>query len=469
MASASADEDEIRIDMLKTIIDAADPDDPKPADPKDGESKDDDKKLDAEAIIAERKTYTTRGLSGIYNIGNTCYMNSVLQVWSNTSAFRIFLTEGGYLPHLEAKLQSDNPDAGDDEIENLVKKSITYRLSELYTEMWTRNCRVRPINLKGRIEHRKSLFCGSEQQDSEELMTLTLDAISEELGREVKIVDEVSDGVIEFIAARDKCISILNDDSLDTDVKLAAKEEYFNYRDLHDEDIADLEYYLSWKRHFRKSFSITTELFTGMFCSRLMCPECNRHSYAFDPFTLLQISIPIPESGNCGPDMELKECIKNFSSEETLSESDRWKCKSCKEKVLAKKTMHIWSLPPVLVIHLKRLVYVPVKVHGKPMDMTKKVKLETKINFSLDDLDMTEFCHEYRKKKNYKYELYAVTNHSGGSYGGHYYSYCKNDMNNMWYKYDDETVHHIPDDRIADELITGKAYMLFYKRIYPHA
>ena len=36
-----------------------------------------------------------------------------------------------------------------------------------------------------------------------------------------------------------------------------------------------------------------------------------------------------------------------------------------------------------------------------------------------------------------KYELYAVINHFGGMYGGHYTSFAKNKYDGKFYHYDD--------------------------------
>ena len=42
---------------------------------------------------------------------------------------------------------------------------------------------------------------------------------------------------------------------------------------------------------------------------------------------------------------------------------------------------------------------------------------------------------------------------------GHYYSYCKNSIDNKWYNFDDDEVNEIDED----DLVTNKAYMLFYE------
>ena len=47
----------------------------------------------------------------------------------------------------------------------------------------------------------------------------------------------------------------------------------------------------------------------------------------------------------------------------------------------------------------------------------------------------------------------------GTSEGGHYISYCKN-INNKWYKFDDNVVSEVSDNSV----ITKDAYCLFYSK-----
>ena len=56
-------------------------------------------------------------------------------------------------------------------------------------------------------------------------------------------------------------------------------------------------------------------------------------------------------------DLTLDACLDFFSTTETLEEADAWYCPKCKEHRLASKTLQLWSLPPVLVFHLKRFTY----------------------------------------------------------------------------------------------------------------
>lgn len=52
--------------------------------------------------------------------------------------------------------------------------------------------------------------------------------------------------------------------------------------------------------------------------------------------------------------VSLEECWDRFTQPETLDEENQWYCPSCKDHVQARKTLEVWSLPDVLVLHLKR-------------------------------------------------------------------------------------------------------------------
>ena len=43
--------------------------------------------------------------------------------------------------------------------------------------------------------------------------------------------------------------------------------------------------------------------------------------------------------------------------------------------------------------------------------------------------------------------------------GGHYIAYCRNDMNNLWYEFDDQSVTEVSESCVQN----AEAYVLFYK------
>ncbi|KAG7269162.1 hypothetical protein CRUP_025428 [Coryphaenoides rupestris] len=65
-------------------------------------------------------------------------------------------------------------------------------------------------------------------------------------------------------------------------------------------------------------------------------------------------------------------------------------------------------------------------------------KLSTFVNFPMKDLDLREFASEH--STNAVYNLYAVSNHSGTTMGGHYTAYCRNPASGEWYTFNDSRV-----------------------------
>lgn len=70
----------------------------------------------------------------------------------------------------------------------------------------------------------------------------------------------------------------------------------------------------------------------------------------------------------------------------------------------------------------------------------------------------------YRQDNNL-YNLFAISNHIGSSYGaGHYTAYCKHPYSNIWHSYNDSIVSVIPLSSLSSTLVTPEAYVLFYIR-----
>uniref|UniRef100_A0A6Q2ZD85 Ubiquitin carboxyl-terminal hydrolase 4 n=1 Tax=Esox lucius TaxID=8010 RepID=A0A6Q2ZD85_ESOLU len=104
----------------------------------------------------------------------------------------------------------------------------------------------------------------------------------------------------------------------------------------------------------------------------------------------------------------LRECIDLFTTMETLGEHDPWYCPNCKKHQRATKKFDLWSLPRILVVHLKRFSY----------NRCWRDKLDTVVDFPVRDLNMSEFVCD-PKACPYVYDLIAVSNHYGGMGGGH--------------------------------------------------
>uniref|UniRef100_A0A671K4V7 ubiquitinyl hydrolase 1 n=1 Tax=Sinocyclocheilus anshuiensis TaxID=1608454 RepID=A0A671K4V7_9TELE len=161
----------------------------------------------------------------------------------------------------------------------------------------------------------------------------------------------------------------------------------------------------------------------------------------------------------------LDECFQLYTKEEQLAPDDAWKCPHCKQMQQGMVKMSLWTLPDILILHLKRFRQV-----GK-----RRNKLSTLVRVPISGLDMTP--HVVKRSQSMKnlapwpatwkhgdtdflYDLYAVCNHHGGMHGGHYTAYCRNSVDGHWYSYDDSSVEIVPEE----ELCTRGAYILFYQR-----
>uniref|UniRef100_A0A672IT68 Ubiquitin carboxyl-terminal hydrolase n=1 Tax=Salarias fasciatus TaxID=181472 RepID=A0A672IT68_SALFA len=146
---------------------------------------------------------------------------------------------------------------------------------------------------------------------------------------------------------------------------------------------------------------------------------------------------------------KLKDCIELFTTKEKLGAEDPWYCPNCKQHQQATKKLDLWSLPPVLVVHLKRFSY----------SRYMRDKLDSLVDFPLRDLDMSEFLINPNAGP-CRYDLIAVSNHYGGMGGGHYTAYAKNKDDDKWYNYDDSSVSPANEDQI----VSKAGYVLFYQR-----
>lgn len=182
-------------------------------------------------------------------------------------------------------------------------------------------------------------------------------------------------------------------------------------------------------------------------------------------------------------ELTLDDCLDHYTKAETLSAEDAWRCPNCQKYLPVVKTLGLWSLPDILVIHFKRF-----RQHVRGAS-ANAAKLTTMVDFPLNNFDMSKHLardstslsspskkgeknryqlpssHHLNFAKGHKYDLYAVCYHQGDTLEtGHYTAACKNPYDHQWYKFDDQKVTHVPNEHISEEIINNEAYMLFYQR-----
>ncbi|XP_020583150.1 ubiquitin carboxyl-terminal hydrolase 8 [Phalaenopsis equestris] len=190
------------------------------------------------------KGYVSFGLTGLENLGNTCFMNSAIQCLAHTqSLVEYFL--GDY--SREINHQNSLGMGGE----------LALAFGELLRKLWAPSkTPVVPRDFKAKLARFAPQFSGFNQHDSQELLAFLLDGLHEDLNR----------------------------------VKCKPYVEVKDSDDRPDEDVAN-EY---WQNHLARNDSIIVDVCQGQYRSTLVCPFCNKVSVTFDPF--MYLSLPLPSS-----------------------------------------------------------------------------------------------------------------------------------------------------------------------------
>jgi ubiquitin C-terminal hydrolase len=197
------------------------------------------------AISEHDSPPTLKGVVGLSNIGNTCFMNSVLQCLLHCQPLCEHFVSGAY----ENDINRTN-------VLGTGGKLVT-EFANLVNKFWTdvSDRAVAPRELKSVIGHHAPMFMGYSQQDAQEFLTFFLDGLHEDLNL---VLTKPYTEVVEGGDGR-------------PDGEVAA---------------------LAWERHLLRNKSKIVDLFQGQFKSRLRCPHCGKSSVTFDPF--MYLSLPIP-------------------------------------------------------------------------------------------------------------------------------------------------------------------------------
>ncbi|XP_062404817.1 ubiquitin carboxyl-terminal hydrolase 8 [Sardina pilchardus] len=241
-------------------------------------------------------------LTGLRNLGNTCYMNSILQCLCNTPVMADYFNKNRY--------QEDINRA------NILghKGEVAEEFGVIMKALWSGQYKcITPRDFKVTIGKINEQFSGYEQQDSQELLLFLMDGLHEDLNR--------------------------------ADNRKRYKEEANDHLD----DVKAAE--LAWGKHKLLNSSIIVSLFQGQFKSTVQCLTCHRKSRTFEAF--MYLSLPLASSNKCS----LQECLKLFSKEERLTDANKVFCRHCKAHRDSTKKLEIWKVPPILLVHLKRFSY----------------------------------------------------------------------------------------------------------------
>jgi len=181
---------------------------------------------------------------------------------------------------------------------------------------------------------------------------------------------------------------------------------------------------------------------------------------------------------SAGRKLSIYQCFDKFCEREQLADSETLLCSHCKQHLAPIKKMDIWSAPDILILHLKRFLYIPGQY------VVRREKLNDMVDFPVDGLDLSRYVIGPQQSSSPPlYDLYAVSHHSGSMSGGHYTATCKNFFDLKWYVlslhlpvHDDSHIvivigrYSFNDSSVAvvgpEHAVNSTAYVLFYQRRY---
>lgn len=383
--------------------------------------------------------------TGLRNLGNTCFMNSILQCMYSLDDLRRHLSKQLYVGDLTFE-QSDG--------------SVVNTLSQTMGAMEELSSGVyNPSSLKFAIGRRNESFAGFSQQDAYEFF-----------------------------------LSLVNEAHADVDAKRWMLTGNHMVEEPHDFARAAN----AARRHFRINSLNSIFQRTFMFQTRsvTMCSACGTVSTIMN--TELGLELPFPRGGQQANIVDLQAMIGEYCRSERFvakgqNDSNGYKCDRCRCYVSATRQTTIFSLPQTLVLTFKRFrhsgdfsdkistcVAFPETLSLAPFCSSAfgegksafesanigerpKAPLSSVIIHNLlathareNGLPEPSWAPPRLGDQEVLYQLKGVVNHRGNIHGGHYTADVCDSAERCWTNISDERVLQ------ADKPDRGLAFMLFY-------
>ncbi|MEE6494691.1 hypothetical protein FKM82_001846 [Ascaphus truei] len=530
-------------------------------------------------IELEDDELKTRGLTGLKNIGNTCYMNAALQALSNCPPLAHFFLDCGGLARTDKK------------------PALCKSFQKLMTEIWHKNRpgSVMPTNLFQGIKSVNPTFRGYSQQDAQEFLRCLMDILHEELKEQViEMEEDMQPLVFEENVEEDRsqsdndfqsCESCSSSDNAENESRKFAEEltestmliqedqkdwghpkvwqkenkfsnninqshclqdveknientaeetEFLNQgmvkvqiqsriadyaTEVNMNDLSashvpllndNLNTHLSSsppksgavsasykkaapvcppkKKKQKKYRSVISDIFDGTIVSSVQCLTCDRVSVTLETFQDLSLPIPgkedlaklhssshqtsLVKAGSCGeayapqgwisffmeyfkswfwgPTVTLQDCLAAFFARDELKGDNMYSCEKCKKLRNGVKFCKVQKFPEILCIHLKRFRH----------ELMFSTKIGTHVSFPLEGLDLQPFLAKDSPGQIITYDLLSAICHHGTASSGHYIAFCRNNLNNLWYEFDDQSVTEVTEATVQN----AEAYVLFYRK-----
>ena len=361
----------------------------------------------------------TVGLRGLVNLGNTCFMSSILQALVHTPVIRNYSLSENH------RCGQDSPACCFCEVRSIIQEFYSGNQQPFI-----------PSRLLHLVWKNAKHLAGYEQQDAHEFFISLLDIMHTHLVR--------------------------SNNSEDTQAPSSSNSNSSS----------------SSSAPTTNCPCIIHKVFTGQLQSDITCQRCNKSRTTTDPFW--DISLDLHNEN--GSQLTLIDCLRRFTKPEKLTGA-KIECNECHafEEDMWSKQLTFKQLPIVLSFHLKRFHGNANGSHRKisdpvsfPTDLDLKPFITTTAAISSTSSECSSTSSstappppptqltpaaEALSNYSYSYSLFAVVSHTGPAIDkGHYVSYIR--QNNDWFKCDDHLVTPVK----VDDVLQADGYVLFYTK-----
>ena len=213
--------------------------------------------------------YKDKGLTGLANLGNTCFMNTTLQCLSHTYPFNDFLKKSTYKQKIKKKPES----------------LVLMEWDKLREMIWSENCIISPGGFLTSVQKvakikGKYLFTGFAQNDLPEFLVFIIDCFHTAIMREVNM--KIKGKVL-------------------TDKDKVAKQCYNMMRNM-----------------YKKEYSEILDIFYGIHVSCVK--DINDDTLSCNPEPFLMLDLPLPQKRN----ISLIDCFDEYTKKEILDADNQY-------------------------------------------------------------------------------------------------------------------------------------------------
>ncbi|XP_046411678.1 ubiquitin carboxyl-terminal hydrolase 35 [Neodiprion fabricii] len=403
------------------------------------------------------------GKVGLTNLGNTCYMNSVLQA--------LFMTRQFCYKVLNRKEEGNE--------ESVADQHLLRKLENLFALLlYSKRMSLAPTEIL--FASRPTYFTPGQQQDSSEFLCHLLDVLYEQektanihctgvemtTERKSKGDEQMSDGTEEagedgpvikrWTTEEDLTEGVVLQRKTQSLADFTQREDLGQTQQLNDSHSNSTDsgiQSVGGEEGSMQAF-LVHRVFGGESEITYQCAQCDTNSHNTDKFRDLQLCFPaeIPEN----QEISVQDLINYYLTPEKLTGENKYRCDKCTKLCDAQRLIKILQAPSHLILTLKHFHY------DTESRLRTKLRHKVMYNETIKVPVSSQNCVTTET-----YNLYAAVVHSGYSMDyGHYFTYAC-DAKNTWHKFNDSYVWSSSLDDFKSLEPPDTPYILFYAKNSP--